>query len=331
MNRKRGFTLIELLVVMAIIAILIGMLLPALNQARARAQQLRDATQIKSIHQAWLIFSEDFRRDTLPTPGLVRRKMTDVGDGELRHVPGRGEENAVLNTTDRLFAASIMQNYFTPDLAMGTTEPSGNIFVMDNFNWEEYRPIEAQYWPGEFIGEANTSDTPTPATGSDFERFKAVVGEASNVSYAHLPMAGTRRARLWKRTSDSQVAVLGNRGVIAGDDEDILVYEESVTLDLHSPRRQWSGNICFGDNHVEFLRSFWPEGINYRASTDEPGTQAGLRPDNLFRNDFEGLDGDEFSLEGSDLYLVIYNALDSTSPDTPADELNLDENEDFWD
>lgn len=329
MNRKRGFTLIELLVVMAIIAILIGMLLPALNKARARAQQLRDATQIKSIHQAWLIFSEDFRRDTLPTPGLVRRKQTSVGGETPQHVPGRGEENAVLNTTDRLYAASIMQNYFTPEIAIGTTEPSGAVFTMDNFNWEQYSPINAQYWPGEFIGD--DSDTPTPATASDFDRFKAVIGIASNTSYAHQPMAGTRRDRLWKRTSDSQVAVLGNRGVIAGDDEDEEVYEDSVTLDMHAPRRQWSGNVCFGDNHVEFLRSFWPEGINYRASIDEPGTQAGLLPDNLFRNDFEGIDGDEFSLEGSDLYLVIYNAFDSTSPDTPAVELNLDQNDDFWD
>src|SRR5690349_8626833 len=73
MNRKRGFTLIELLVVMAIIALLIGLLLPALAKARAQAKLLKDSSQIRGIHQSWLVFSREFE-GVFPTPGLIDRQ-----------------------------------------------------------------------------------------------------------------------------------------------------------------------------------------------------------------------------------------------------------------
>ena len=58
MNRRRGFTLIELLVVIAIIAVLMAVLLPALQRVREQGKRATCLSNLRQLVVAWMLYAE---------------------------------------------------------------------------------------------------------------------------------------------------------------------------------------------------------------------------------------------------------------------------------
>jgi prepilin-type N-terminal cleavage/methylation domain-containing protein len=157
MRKTNAFTLIELLVVISIIALLIGILLPALGAARRTARQMQNSTQVRGIHTALVLFAQG--------NGTYYPGRSNTGANATAHADQTGGALSVENR----FRELLEDNYFTGEYAISPSETknpwtAGNVGAT-NYSYAMLQLIS----PGDTTQSKNewreTTNTEAPVLG----------------------------------------------------------------------------------------------------------------------------------------------------------------------
>jgi prepilin-type N-terminal cleavage/methylation domain-containing protein len=127
----RGFTLIELLVVVAIIALLIAILLPALSQARMKANTAKCLVNTRSMANSVNMYIADWKK-MFPYSDVLTESWT-----QLLYNGGTAAGSGVSTASGNGYGATakIRSCPEAPDVASGTSGGSGEVYGNAHAAW----------------------------------------------------------------------------------------------------------------------------------------------------------------------------------------------------
>jgi len=74
-RRARGFTIVEMLVVVGVLALLLGLLLPALSGAQKKSQKLKELNALRQVGEAWFLYANASADRAVP--GFLETEVQD--------------------------------------------------------------------------------------------------------------------------------------------------------------------------------------------------------------------------------------------------------------
>ncbi len=219
---KNAFTLIELLVVIAIIAILAAMLMPALQQARGRAQAMTCVNNLKEITHAALRYSDDYNEYILAQilPCAAGYQGTIQWQGMLLHKKYLPLKSCTVSNTDPNALSTFIQK--------GLYDcPSENSIINGKSVWNSWKGTE--YGLSPYMGKDPYG---TDSLKRYFSKFSQIQKMHSSVSFF----------------GDKPIDTAG--GLVR--DYSFMVTRQGA---LDSARHNGRMNVSYIDGHVESMQS----------------------------------------------------------------------------